>query len=86
MKDYGYSPSGENPDMQHSRDLEFTEESETTDDLENVEESEFMDVSEEEIAEYKRNRAKLSRTMLIGCIVIILAFIGLVLLNKYFSG
>ena len=70
MKDYGYSPSHENIDMQNSEDLSFSEE------------SEIANVSEEDIEEYKRNKAKLSRTMIIGCIVIITALISLILLNK----
>ena len=79
MKDYGYSDSEKLSDLQNSEEPENVEESD------NAEEFEIDDVSEYYITEYKRNKEKLSRTMLIGCIVVILALVGLILLNKYFE-
>ena len=86
MKDYGYLPSQKNPDMQNSEDLELTEKLEIADDADNSKESEIVDVSEEALEEYKRNKAKLSKTMIIGCVVIIAALVGLILLNRYYNG
>ena len=42
--------------------------------------------TEEDIAEFEKRKAKLSRTMTIFIILIILFFGLLVLLNKYFNG
>jgi hypothetical protein len=98
MKDYGYKISNRNPDAQDSEIVELNSEPEFTTVSEDEgepelsdasgtdEASEYSDISEEKLAEYKRNKAKLSRTMFIGCIVIALSLIGLIYLNKYFNG
>ena len=52
----------------------------------NYENEDNPEYTEEEIADFEKRKAKLSRTMTIFIILTILFFGLLVLLNKYFNG
>ena len=47
---------------------------------------ENQELTEEEIAEYQKNKAKLSRTMTFIILIIVLLLGLLIIMNKYFNG
>ena len=53
---------------------------------EEIDNTENQELTEKEIAEFKKNKARLSRTMTIMIIILLLLFGTLVVMNKYFNG
>ena len=96
MKVYGYASSERNPAENSDSSEETTEDEVFTKISETAAQEEILDISETEesdaetledkIAAYKRQKARLSRTMYIGCALIIIVLTSLILLNKYYNG
>jgi len=81
MKDFGYLNNGE------SGKTSEVEEAEETEDIDEDEETEeAIKALEEYRADYERKKEKLSRTMTILTIIIILLVGCMILVNKYYNG
>ena len=86
MKDYGYSSPNDNPDRKPGYETEGADNPEMVAESDELDNLALSEVSEDDIAGYEQNRAKLSRNMTIITALIILLAVIIILLNKYYSG